>query len=175
MSESDNEFEAIRTVYEALVPLDDEGKTRVLTYIASRLGIDARGVGGATPFTEDDLDEEIEETDTENGKGQTPTFSNFAELYAKADPKSDAERALIAGYWLQECQETENFTAAAANKELNHLGYKVGNITQAIDRMKNCKPKLILQLRKGGSSQQARKVYKVSHEGVNHVEEMIGG
>ena len=175
MTEKDNEFEAIQTVYQALAPLDEEGRIRVLKYIASRLGIDARASDNPTMVEDDGLDEEDEGEDSEETGREAPAFSDFAELYAKADPKSNAERALVAGYWLQECLQAGSFTGAAANKELNHLGYKVGNITQSIDQMRSRKPELILQLRKSGRSQQARKLYKVSREGVKRVEEMVGG
>lgn len=174
MTEIDNEFEAIQTVYQALAPLDEEGRSRVLKYIASRLGIDARVSDSPTMVEDDDVDEGDEGEATETNGSGAAAFSDFAELYAKAEPKSNAERALVAGYWLQECQQAGSFTGAAANKELNHLGYKVGNITQSIDRMRNRKPELILQLRKSGRSQQARKLYKVSREGVRRVEEMVG-
>jgi uncharacterized protein CbrC (UPF0167 family) len=104
-----------------------------------------------------------------------PKFSTFAELFSKASPSSNGEKALVTGYWLQVCGGADSFTAAAANKELMNLGHKVANITDAIDSMKNLKPQLILQLKKSGTSRQARKVYKVSHEGVTRVEAMISG
>ena len=60
MTEKDNEFEAIQTVYQALAPLDEEGRIRVLKYIASRLGIDARASDNPTMVEDDGLDEEDE-------------------------------------------------------------------------------------------------------------------
>lgn len=175
------EFEAIRAVHDALAPLDEEGRTRVLTYIASLLGINSKIAGGrgAAPANDsgdgnNDDDENESEAASEVGKG-AQTFSSFAELYAAADPNTNGEKALVVGYWLQVCQSAESFTAAAANKELTHLGHKVANITDAIDKMKNQKPMLILQLKKSGTSRQARKLYKVSYEGVKRVVEMLRG
>lgn len=176
--EAAKEFSAIKAVHEALEPLEEEARSRVLTYITSLLGIDVKVAGsrGAARATDDaDADEEAEEAAADEAAKGAPTFSTFAELYAAASPKSNGEKALVVGYWLQVCQGAENFTAAAANKELTHLGHKVANITDAIDQMKNQKPMLILQLKKSGNSRQARKLYKVSHEGVKRVEGMIGG
>ena len=34
---------------------------------------------------------------------------------------------------------------------------------------------LMLQIKKSGNSRQARKMYKVSHEGVKRIEEMMDG
>lgn len=174
------EFDAIRVVHDALVALDEDARKRVLTYIASLLGINAkltrdRDSGSARGGGVDDSEEEhAAEVGGEVAK-QAESFSNFAELYAAAGPKSNGEMALVAGYWLQVCQAADSFTAAAANKALTHLGHKVVNITAAIDSMKDQKPMLILQLKKSGASRQARKLYKVSHEGVKRVEAMLNG
>lgn len=171
------EFSAIKAVHDALEPLEEEARARVLTYITSLLGIDTKVAGNrsATGATNDsDVDEVDEEATADGVATGVPTFSTFAELYAAASPKSNGEKALVVGYWFQVCQGAENFTAAAANKELTHLGHKVANITDAIDQMKSHKPMLILQLKKSGNSRQARKLYKVSHEGVKRVEGMIG-
>jgi hypothetical protein len=174
--EAAKEFSAIKTVHDALEPLDEEARTRVLTYITSLLGIDARVTTRREALGDAETTEEAAaEAAADDAAKDAPTFSTFAELYAAAGPKNNGERALVVGYWLQVCQGAENFTAASANKELTHLGHKVANITDAIDSMKNQKPMLILQLKKSGNSRQARKLYKVSHEGVKRVEGMISG
>lgn len=177
------EFGAIQAIHDALAPLDEEAQVRVLTYIASLLGINPKFAGGRTA-----PDAASPAADTTPAAGNEPesggadaapknaaTYDTFAELYAAASPKTNAEKALVAGYWLQVCQVAESFNAALANKELTHLGHKLGNITDAIDQAKAQKPMLILQLKKSGSSQQARKLYKVSHEGIKRVEAMICG
>lgn len=171
------EFSAIKAVHGALEPLDEDARTRVLTYITSLLGINFKVAGSrvTTESEDSEIDETAEEVAADEAAKGAPTFSTFAELYAAASPKSNGEKALVVGYWLQVCIGAENFTAAAANKELTHLGHKVANITDAIDQMKNQKPMLILQLKKSGNSRQARKLYKVSHEGVKRVEGMIVG
>lgn len=176
-SQAAMEFDAIKTVHDALAPLDEEGRTRVLQYIASLLGINAKVAGGkpGTAVDEDPAEEADESDAEEEVVKDAPTFSNFAELYDAAGPKTNSEKALVVGYWLQICLDAEHFTAAAANKELTHLGHKVANITAAIDDLKKQKPALALQLKKSGSSQQARKTYKISHAGVKRVEEMISG
>lgn len=174
--EAAQEFSAIQRVHEALQPLDDEARARVLTYITSLLGINMKVAGGRVGSASSGNDDEGDDESNDEGAAKgAPTYSTFAELYAAASPKSNGEKALVVGYWLQVCQGGESFTAQAANKELTHLGHKVANITDAIDSVKNQKPMLMLQLKKSGNSRQARKLYKVSHEGVKRVEEMIGG
>lgn len=144
----------------------------MVKYIVSLLSIDANVPVSASGKT---VGEDEAEDASDKMIEDAVTYSTFAELYAAANPTTNGDKALIAGYWLQVCQGSENFTAQSANKELTHLGHKVANITAALDTLKSTKPALILQLRKSGSSQQARKTYKVSAAGVKRVEEMIGG
>lgn len=175
MSNADNEIKVISAVHAALEPLDDEARTRVLTYISSRLGVGTRAVTSRPGLVEIDNGEQTGKADTDEAMKQPSGFSSFAELFAAADPKSGGEKALVAGYWLQICEGAESFTGAAAHRELKDLGHKLANITKSIDSMKSRKPMLILQIRKGGSSGQARKLYRVSQEGIKRVEEMVGG
>jgi hypothetical protein len=165
------EFEAFKAVYDALEPLDDEARGRIVKSIITLLSIDGMNRAGND---DGDLDEPAEVA-VENAAENAPTYSTFAELYAAANPTTNSEKALVAGYWLQVCQSSDNFTGQSANKELTHLGHKIDNITAAIDNFRNVKPNLVLQLRKSGSSKQARKTYKVSDAGVKRVYEMIGG
>ncbi|MDC6170712.1 hypothetical protein [Paucibacter sp. XJ19-41] len=182
-SDAAKEFGAIQAIHGALAPLDEEAQMRVLTYIASLLGINPKFAGGrAAPHAASPAADTAPTAGNEpesGGADATPkspaTYGTFAELYAAANPKTNAEKALVVGYWLQVCEAAESFNAAQANKELTHLGHKLANITDAIDQMKNQKPMLMLQLKKSGSSQQARKLYKVSHEGIKRVEAMIRG
>ena len=174
MSQATKEFEAIQTIHGVLEPLDDEARARVLTYIESLLGIGAgRGTPRATPTRR--ASDGIGRNDPEQAKKGDLAYSSFAELYAAANPKSNGEKALLAGYWIQAINGAEGFSGAAANKELTDLGYRIANITDAIDKMKNRTPSLILQTKKSGSARQSRKTYKVSHEGIKRVEEMTGG
>ena len=174
MSQATKEFDAIQTIHGALEPLDDEARTRVLTYIESLLGIGAaRGTPRATPTR--NTSDGVGRSGPERAMRSDLPYSSFAELYAAANPKSNGEKALLAGYWIQAINGAEGFSGAAANKELTDLGYKIVNITDAIAKMKNRTPSLILQTKKSGSSRQSRKTYRVSHEGIKRVEEMIGG
>ncbi len=173
----DDEFLAMRAVFGALKGLpDDEARMRVLSYAASRLGLamgssPAKSMQPAT--TESAGDGEVEVVPT--AAAPATTFATFAELFDAAHPQSNADKALVAGYWLQVCQGAENFSGLAANTELKHLGEAVANITNAIDGLKNQKPALALQLKKSGKSQQARKSYKITVAGIRAVEAMIHG
>ncbi len=171
---ADLEFAAMRTVYTALEGLDEGARARVLDYVSSRLGL----ASFARPLPKPPAGGKDDEDVADEGAGtQVPElgFSSFAELFDAVQPKTNSDRALVAGYWLQVCGGTESFDAFSANRELKHLGEGLANITSAIDALKGQKPALALQLKKSGKSQQARKIYKVTHAGVKAVEAMISG
>ncbi|MEU2047731.1 hypothetical protein [Streptomyces albidoflavus] len=171
---SDPEIEAMTAVADALRDLEEDTQGRVLRWAAERhrvtLGIPAPRNGlSETPesaTTLDDIsDEEI--------SAESPKFEHFAELYHAANPKVDVDRALVAGYWFQAIREQPSFQAAQLNKELKHLGHALKHVTAALDGNQSKKPARIIQLRKSGSSRQARKTYKLTHEGLVYVQGMI--
>jgi hypothetical protein len=167
MSDIDAELTAMQTAYATLSALDTEARTRVLNYLISRLEVTTLNTKSKTL---PDNSVALVEADTQES---TQSFGSLAELHDAAGPKSNAEKALVAGYWLQVCEGNETFDSQSANTALKHLGDGVANITAAIDSLKNQKPALALQLRKSGKSQQARKVYKITVAGIKAVENMM--
>lgn len=179
MSESkatmiDDEFSAMQDVYAALEPLSDEARTRVAEYVIARLEITLRAQAKASAVAQDGIVDDGHPEITEQEKS-APKYGSFAELFDDAQPTSNAEKALVAGYWLQVCEGGETFDGQSANTELKHLGHRVANVTNAIDSLKGQKPALALQIKKAGKSQQARKVYKITVAGIRRVEEMVSG
>lgn len=166
---ADGEFEAIRTIYAALEPLEDDARTRVVNYIIARLDIATEG--------EPDADADDVQSDSElflaKEQTQAPKYSTFAELFDATQPTSNANKALVAAYWLQVCQGQDDFDGQSANTELKQLGEGVANITVAMNNLRGQKPALVIQLRKSGKSQQARKTYKVTVPGIRAVEAMV--
>jgi hypothetical protein len=172
---ADAEFSAMKALYAALEPLDDDARKRVVSYIVARLEIATPGAakpaGGIGAALSDDDDEPSTEKETK----AAPKYHALAELYDATQPRSNADKALVAGYWIQVCQEADSFDGFSANKELKHLGHGLANITNAVDILKAQKPALAIQLKKSGKSQQARKLYKITASGIKAVEAMISG
>lgn len=170
----DEEFAAMQAVYKALEPLDDDARSRVIEYIISRLDIAAptalrsRAAGLAG-------DDEVDEAVLEAGEAGARKYGSLAELYDTAQPTTNANKALVAGYWLQVCRGAESFDGFSANKDLKNLGHGLSNITNSITSLREQKPTLVIQTKKSGKSQQARKTYKVTVAGIVAVEAMIDG
>jgi hypothetical protein len=140
-------------------PLDTEARTRVLQWALDKFKI--------TPPASNSAGAESSSIPA------AAEFSNFAELYNKAQPSNNAERALLAGYWLQVFQDCSEFPSQAANKELQNLGHYIPNITDAFTQLKSRKPALAIQIKKGGKTQQARKQYKLTQAGIDTIKAMI--
>jgi hypothetical protein len=105
--------------------------------------------------------------------GDDGELEDIADLYDAANPKTDAKRALIAGYWLSVGEGKTEFTGQAANTHLKNLGHGVSNITVALSQLKGQKPSLVMQTAKSGKSKQARKKYKLTTAGVSEVKAML--
>jgi hypothetical protein len=162
----------MHAVYDALSPLDGDAQSRVISYIVDRLEIVMGTSSGRRRFA---ADENEDERELEQEQADAPKYGAFAELFNDAQPKTQSEKALVAGYWLQVCQGAESFDGFSANKELKHLGEGVENITAAITALKGLKPAQAMQLKKSGKSKQARKTYKLTVAGIQAVEGLING
>lgn len=153
------ELAAMKIVAEALSKLDAPAKARVLQWAAGSLGVKA-GEAASANWRQD----------------TSPTNSDFEslpDLYSATSPNTDADRALVAGYWIQFIQGEEDFASQTINSALKNLGHGVGNITMALDALKAQSPALVMQLRKAGTTRQARKKYKLTAAGKKAVELLI--
>lgn len=164
------ELDAMRVVGDALASLDEESRTRVLRWAVDIYGVSMSLGKGKTKLKQDNTDDEFGD---EEGEGQE--FGSAAELLAAASPSTDVERVLIVGYWFQELQGQEDLDSQSINTELKHQGHGVSNITKAFGGLIRQKPQLVIQLRKGGNSKQARKRYKLTIAGIKRVKIMLAG
>lgn len=161
----DQEFEAMQTINMALAGLpDEEAVRRVLTWAASRHGVVLKPEQSGSKSS-------LGSSGQSDGEG----FETVADLFDSANPTTEPQKALVVGYWLQIVQGQSDFDSMSANSELKNLGHGVGNITRALENLINRKPRLVIQTRKGGTSKQARKKYKLTVEGIRAVKAMISG
>lgn len=158
------ELDAMRAVATALTELDADSVVRVLRWAAEAFGAKSQP---ASAIEQPAVREEYRQID---GPG---SFANIADLYAAAQPRNDSDKALVLGYWFQILQGAQDFESQAVNTELKHLGHGIGNITQAFGSLIGRKPQLVIQTRKTGTSQQARKRFKLTTVGQQTVEKMI--
>ncbi|HRQ72936.1 MAG TPA: hypothetical protein PLU35_07905 [Phycisphaerales bacterium] len=165
----DKQIVAITKVVDALKGLDEPDLRVVLGFIGMRYGTSKPSVSQVGSGAS-------EAPPASNGSGVSgpgQTFTTFPDLYHAANPKTESEKALVAGYWVQVSQGKDGFDSYTANSALKDMGYTVSNITRALDALMASDPKFVQQIKKTGQSRQARKVYKVTQAGIMRVTEML--
>ena len=156
----DPEIKAMGEVASALAPLEPEAVRRVLRWAIERY---QSRPGSPRP----DVPEAT-------GAPAAPrTFLSFPDLFDAANPASGLDKVLAAAYWFQVVQGQEDLDAILLHKELRHLGHPSSNITRDLDSLSNRTPRYVLQVRKAGSTKQARKRYRLTREGIRAVEQML--
>ena len=152
------ELDAMKQIAGALDGLDERERERVLGWAASRFELPTALSRSAAPA---------------NDARTAVAPRDFAELYHAVDPEGDAEKALVAAYWLQEVNQVNPFDAQPLNDELKRLGYPVGNIARALGALGDGQPRLVIQVSKSGNTKQARKKYRLTAEGTRRIQSMI--
>jgi hypothetical protein len=105
--------------------------------------------------------------------GFLASYTTLGECLAGAKTTVDTTKVLLASAFLQVNSNLEELSGGFVNKELKHTGHGVSNITAAMEANIAHKPAYIIQLRKSGSTKQARKKYKVTGEGIAEVQRML--
>lgn len=168
-SDLDAEIDAMSRVSSALSPLEEEARGRVLRWASERFGV-AIGSDRRSDRDADDAGEDPEGEDV----AKDNTYTDFADLVSDYAPRTDVDRALVAGYWFQVVQGQPTFQGAEVNRALTNLGHALGNVTDALSSNMSKKPQLVLQVGKTGRTKQARKTYKLSAAGVQAVKARLG-
>jgi hypothetical protein len=167
---ADKELNAMTAIAQALDSFDEsesETVSRILHWALSRYKISAPSAKNSSKNSAP--------TYALAPDGAQQQFSDIAELFSIAAAKTDVERALLAGYWLMTGENKADFTGQEANDHLKNLGHPVGNITDAFTSLITRRPALVMQVAKSGPSKQARKRYKLTRAGIEHVAKLVTG
>lgn len=159
------ELQAMVQVESALNALEPTERSRVIQWAQAKF----RSATGASNRVPADVSIDSASVGTDEGH----CADDLPAFYDAASPGNDAEKALVCAYWMQFRQGAADLDSQAVNSELKHLGHGIGNITRAFEALKSQRPALIVQTRKEGSTQQARKKFKVTTEGKRAVERML--
>lgn len=177
--ETDLEIEAMGKMSKALGGLDEEVRGRVVRWAAERFGVSlgvaplkqtrsgAGGIaGGDEPSGEgNELGEQV--------RNEEPAWDHFADFYHASGASTHPDGMLVGAYWVQIIGGQESFGSLELNKLLKDLGHGVTGTSKVMTTLIARKPALILQLKKSGKSQQARKTYKLTDSGKKAVEQMV--
>lgn len=156
------ELDAMRSIADALNGLDQEAIERVLRWVREKYRVSGQRF-------------EPGMTQAAQSAGSEARFSDPASIVAAANPQTGTERALVVGYYFQVIEGQTDLDAQAINRELKHMGYGLTNVTNTLSSLMNQKPQLVIQTRKTGTSFQSRKRYRLTHEGIQRVRQLLGG
>ena len=170
----DKELTAMTAIAAALDTFEEsehETLARVVRWAASRYKVSVgehptgRGAGGT----------ESKRGLRDQDNGEASPFEDIADLYDATRPTTEAEKALVGGYWMMQGEGKQEFTGMEVNARLKNLGHGVSNITDALSQLMGRKPALVMQTAKSGKSRQARKKYKLTRAGLDSIVGSIGG
>lgn len=168
----DPEIEAMSTIARVLGSLEQSAVARVLHWASERYGV-APYTPSHNAATEHAPSPNSQLQQTLGGAREAVGYSDFHELFDAANPSTGVDKALVTGYWFQVLKGQEDLDSQQLNKELKNLGHPSTNITRDLDSLINKTPRLVMQIRKDGSTKQARKKYKLTREGMKAVERML--
>ena len=160
------EAKAVMNVVQALEGLDAAAVTRVLDWAVKRYAaatlakVPPRSQTTAVPFRPP-------------GDVSDAHRDDLAALYEAVNPATEWESVLVAAYWHQSVQGADHLDSQSLNTGLKNLGHGVGNVTRACSALIRQKPSLMMQVRKAGSTKQARKQYRLTSAGVQRIREML--
>jgi len=161
----DPELKAMNAAYEAIKDLEEEAIGRVVNWLIGKFSIGRpKSLANVIPPSA---------TSDKTNDNLVNAFNSIAELFGKANYKTESDKVLLVAAYLQIKEGKEDLTGREINRALNHLGHAVKNITNTISQLINRKPSLMIQTRKEGKSQQAQKKYKVTIEGLKAASTMV--
>lgn len=169
----DPEIDAMSRIAGALSPLEPDAVRRVLRWAIERFQPRDAGAQMASEPAPSAAAGSSAAGLAISGQGSDRTFLSFSDLFDASNPPTGLDKVLVAAFWFQIVQSQEDWDSQRLNTELKHLGHPSSNITRDLASLINRSPRLVLQVRKEGNSQQSRKRYKLTREGVRAVEQLL--
>lgn len=99
--------------------------------------------------------------------------TSMEKLLERWRPRRASESALLGAYYVARRQSGELVDSQSINTVLKKHDLVVSNITRAIETNLNADPPLMEQVRKLGSTKQARKQYRLTAAGISAVEQRL--
>lgn len=101
------------------------------------------------------------------------TYDSFAEILEAVAPKTGAQKAVTAGYWLETRQSHESWKASEVNKLLKQANVKVSSISIVLTNAVKAADPLVEQLARLGDGERSRKTFRLTEAGIAFVEQRL--
>ena len=100
----------------------------------------------------------------------TPDYTTFAELYEAVAPKKGAQKAAVAGWWLEMKQGQQSWKASEVNKLLKSIDVHVSSMSIVLTNAVKARNPLMVELARLGDGERSRKTFCLSEAGFAYVE-----
>ena len=118
-----------------------------------------------------DSDPALTEPDTD--VAQDKAYTTFAELYEAVAPRKGAQKAAVAGYWLETTNGQESWKASEVNKLLKSIDVKVSSMSIVLTNAVKATNALVIELERLGDTERSRKTFRLSEHGLAYVRSQL--
>jgi len=194
----DPEISAMSQTFEALKGLRRDQIRRIIHWIKDRFGlveyripVETAPAAAPVPIGEpgpavEVVPEVVPEPTVTEGPPAEPAakipqkkdlidYDTVLDLFAESNVKKVSSRILLMAAYLQERHNFKEITSYDINFRLKRIGHGIQNISSSINGILKRKPQLMIELKKEGASKQARRKFKVTHEGLKAARNLLKG
>jgi hypothetical protein len=180
------ELNAIQRIAEIVADLTPAERRRVSAWLSEYAFQDeCCGAGGCACECAPDDDADASWADGEAAPGAegsgseapadgAPTYDSFAELYAAVAPRKGAQKAAVAGWWIENKMGQGSWKAYEVNKLLKSIEVKVSSMSIVLTNAVKAEDPLVVELERLGEGERARKVFCLSESGREYVQSQLG-
>ena len=161
------ELSAMQAIAEIVSDLTPAERRRVAAWFS------AYAAEETVPVADASVVASIETQDTPAAAG-IDGIRTFAELLDAVAPKTGAQKAAVAGWWLEHREQHESWKASEVNKLLKSADVKVSSISIVLTNAVKVDSPLIMELERLGDGERSRKTFCLSERGLAYVEGTSG-
>lgn len=171
------EISAIQIIADTIEELTPAERRRVAAWLSEYAKQDD-AVAIAAPQVETaveqevDTDAEFEDAAEDEALTAFP-YDSFVDFYNATAPKTGAQKAAVAGYWLESQEGLESWKVFEVNKLLKSIGVKVSSMSIVLTNAVKANPALVEELGRLGDGERARKTFRLSTVGNAYVEGLL--
>ena len=166
------EFIAMQAIVDAIADLSELEKRRVAAWLVDYTAQETSSRTD-TNETNSQVDTSTHGSIEEGAIGPEP-ISSFPELYDAVAAKTGAQKAVVAGYWLEKYEGHDSWKASEVNKLLKSIDVKVSSISIVLANAVKAAQPMVTELGRLGEGQRSRKTFRLNEAGVAFVENRLG-
>ena len=165
------ELLVMQTIAKSIEHLTPAEKRRVAAWLFE-YAADERAEAAATDAEPTATIESEMAQDTPEAFG-IDAYATFGDLYEQVQPKTGAQKAVTAGYWLERKNSQDIWKASEVNKLLKSIDVNVSSISIVLTNAVKAKLPMIDELERLGDGNRSRKTFRLNDAGVSFVEDHL--